>query len=184
MIYIFKKAPRNFRNPFFEFFGLILVIFIMFSGLTFRDFMVRAGANGRLENISIQERVINFGRAEEVIRENFTLGSGLGNYTQKVFDKYPNLKSWEYQPVANIYVLILAELGFVGLILFLTMVGFIFLRLGFNAYGPLSLSLLIMGLFDHWIFSLSFGILLFWLALGLLWKRCFIHELTGSEKIF
>lgn len=184
MIHILKKAPHNFRNPFFEFFGLILVIFIMFSGLTIRDFMVRAGASGRLEDISIKERIINFGRAEEVIKENFALGSGLGNYTQKVFDKYPNLNSWEYQPVANIYFLILAELSFIGLILFLIMVGFIFLRLGFNVFAPLFLSLLMMGLFDHWIFSLSFGILLFWLALGLLWKRCFMHELTGSEKIF
>jgi O-antigen ligase len=184
MILILKRAPQNFRNPFFEFFGLILVIFIMFSGLSIRDFITRAGGSGRLEVMSTQERVVNFGRAEEVIKENFILGSGLGNYTQKVFDKYPNLNSWEYQPVANIYLLILAELGFIGLILFLVIASFNFLRLGFTIYSPLLLSLLALGFLDHWIFSLSFGILLFWFALALVWKRCLIHELTGSEKIF
>lgn len=183
-IIIFKKAPKNFRQPFFEFFGLILIIFIMFSGLTFRDFMVRLEAQGRLENVSLNERIVNFDRTGELVKQNFLFGVGPGNYTQKVFDKYSDLQSWDYQPVANIYLLILAELGFIGLVLLLTMTSFIFLRLGFTIYSPLLTGLLFLGLFDHWLFSLSFGILLFWLALGLLWKRCQIHELTGQEKIF
>ena len=184
VIFIFKKAAKNFRTPFFEFFGLVLIIFVMFSVLTARDFLVRIEARGRLENISVKERMLNFDRGQEIVKKNFLLGVGLGNYSWELFKKYPNLTSWDYQPIANIYLLILAELGLVGLLLFLSMVLFVFLRLGFNVHTPILASLLFVGLFDHWLFSLSFGILLFYLALGLLWKRYQPHEVTGEENIF
>jgi O-antigen ligase len=183
-ILIFRKSPKNFRPPFLDFFGLVLIIFIMFSCFTARDFMARVSAQGRLENISLNQRIVNFDQAQEIVKENFLFGVGIGNYTQQLFNKFPNLDSWDYQPVANIYFLILAELGFIGLVLFLMTVLFGSLRLGFNIFSPLVFSLLTLGLFDHWIFSLSFGILLFWLALGLVWKRRRIHELTGQEDIF
>lgn len=181
---IFKKSAARFRLPFFEFFGLIFIIIIVFSSISLRDLVVRVEGSGRLEAHSLNERVLNFQRGAEIIRENFLLGTGIGNYTLALFEKYPRLSSWDYQPVANIYFLILAEIGLLGLVLFLLIIGFTLLTFGLNIYSPILISLLITGLFDHWLFSLSFGIILLWLALGLVWKRCQKYELTGEERFF
>jgi len=183
-ISIFKKSAVKFRQPFFEFFGLVLVVIIVFSSISLRDLMVRVEGSGRLETRSLNERVLNFQRGEKIIQENPLFGVGVGNYTLALFEKYPHLSSWDYQPIANIYLLVLVEMGLIGFFLFLLMFGFTFLRFGFNIYSPILVSLLVIGFFDHWLFSLPFGIILLWLSLGLVWKRCQKHELTGEESFF
>jgi len=161
--FIFKKNYVNLRTSFFEFFGLILIITLIFSGLSLRDLIVRVEVRGKLENRSVNERIFNFQRSLEIIRDNFPFGVGIGNYTLALYQKYSNLSSWDAQPVASIYFLILSELGIIGLILFFLIIVF---SLKFRVYSLLLMSLLIIGFFDHWLFSLPFGILLFWLAIG------------------
>ncbi len=169
-LFLFKKSFVNFRIPFFEFFGLILIITLIFSIFSLRGLIVRLETKGRLEARSVNERILNFQRGLEIVKENFIFGVGVGNYTSTLAKKYPSLASWDIQPVANIYLLILAELGIIGFLLFLLIIGFTFYCLKFKIYSLYFISPLIIGLFDHWLFSLSFGIILFWLALGLLWK--------------
>ena len=87
------------------------------------------------------------------------------------------LPAEQYQPVHNIYLLIYAETGLFGLIAFL---GFLFAmlfeftrRTGFREPYHVSFilvfgSLLVFGLFDHFLWTIQTGSLLFWLTAGLL----------------
>ena len=55
--------------------------------------------------------------AQKIIAENRLLGVGLGNFTLTLKKKSNNLANYEIQPVHNLYLLIAAELGILGLIL-------------------------------------------------------------------
>lgn len=48
-------------------------------------------------------------------------GVGIGRYTNAVQSLYPNHPAWSYQPVHNIYLLILVELGIVGVSAFIAL---------------------------------------------------------------
>ena len=58
-------------------------------------------------------------KAKEIIKDNWLIGVGIGNYTFALRAKYPEIKVWELQPVHNTYLLILAELGVVGFLFLL-----------------------------------------------------------------
>jgi O-antigen ligase len=106
--------------------------------------------------------------------------------------EYANKPSWYYQPVHNTFLLIWAETGILGL------AGFIGVMLCVMCYllrqseseasvlcdkinrarasiGVLNISILIaltaMMLVDHWYWSLHFGILFFWLLVGVIVKE-------------
>lgn len=86
-------------------------------------------------------------------------GVGLNNFTA-VMDGYgyvPAATRW-LQPVHNIYLLLLAETGLVGVI------GWAYLLAKTRLSKPLLL-LLFLGLFDHWPLTLQQGLLLFFLFL-------------------
>jgi O-antigen ligase len=168
-IFILKKNSFNLSISFLKFFSLVLIVFLIFTLLFFNQVAERFKGKQRLEIRSINERILNFKIGKEIIKENFLFGVGIGNYTLALYQKYPDLKSWDYQPIANSYFLVLAELGFVGLIFFLLILYFS-LSNSINNYWFLITCLLLVGLFDHWLFSLPFGIILFWSTVGLLWK--------------
>jgi len=81
---------------------------------------------------------------------------------------------WEWQPIHNLYLMVSAELGVAGLVIF-----FIFLLWVFavrkspedpfaNRVAVLVLfSLLVFGLFDHFLWDLQAGRLLLWVTIGI-----------------
>ena len=103
------------------------------------------------------------------------LGIGTGAFVWQFLKEIPSLEDWMYQPVHNIYLLVFAEIGIFGFVLLLYFLyqviilkkqsfaqrTFFFLLLGF----------LVMGLFDHYFWSLQQGSLMFWLVLGLVASR-------------
>ena len=87
----------------------------------------------------------------------------------------------EYQPVHNVYVLAFVELGLFGLIVFLSLI----IQVARNSWLELKKHsvnhwvvvysvcfgiMLVLFLFDHYFWTLSTGIMLFWLIVGL-WKK-------------
>ncbi len=140
----------------------------------------RFNADQRLETISLSERNDYLRQAVELFKDSWVVGVGLGNYTQAVFDKINSRWSvWKYQPVHNVYLLAAVELSLIGLValIFLifeiirAMIKNIFLNRYLDRWSLVSsagvLSLLIIGLFDHYLWSLYPGILLWWFSLGL-----------------
>src|SRR3989344_2349854 len=152
----------------------ILILGTFLIGFPRQLFTARLTAQGRLERYSIQERLTSFGQAKEIFKQSPIWGNGLGNYTVALQKIKPNQWVWAYQPVHNWYLLTLGELGVMGLLLLLILL-FHFFKSAGAASRSLLILLLTIGLFDHYLWSLYFGLIFVWLILALTKK----HETTG-----
>ncbi len=168
---------RNIRKN--SLFGSIFVfsVFVFLSLVFWQPFSARILGQGRLETVSYVERVSSLRQAGDIIQERPLLGTGIGNYTVAIKQKDPSyakasegkpaFSGWDLQPPHNIYLLIWAELGLIGLLLFLIFLFYLF-KLFVIRYSLLVLlPLAILGLFDHYLWSLYAGVMLFWLTCGL-----------------
>lgn len=147
---------------------IFLIITGVFSAIFWEPVSTRIVGTERLETKSTGERIGYLTESWEIIKKHPVLGVGLGNYTLAVHNEInPDLRSWEYQPVHNIYLLIIAELGVAGFILWLALMFFI-LRGSFILFSPIIVFVLGAGFFDHYLWTLYFGIILFWLIFGVI----------------
>lgn len=154
------------------FFSLFLTSIIYFS---YQDlFSTRIINGGRLESMSANERSMQFNEFKEIIAEKWFFGTGIGNYTNVLTNNdylENNLKKadWEYQPVHNSFLLLWSESGFMALIFLLAFFISVWKRGYRDGFAWFLLSpLIILMLFDHWFFSLPFGIIFLFFILGLL----------------
>jgi O-antigen ligase len=118
-----------------------------------------------------------------LIKKNWLFGSGIGNYTKTLAVKEPQ-RPWYYlQPVHNTFLLVWAETGIFGLLFFIALLGFLFLQ-SVKKKNILSLSILsilaIIMIFDHYLWSLHFGILFFWIIIGFIYKN--LINVYGESK--
>ena len=146
--------------------ALIMAVLIpVYSSL----FSARASADNYLEQLSLNERMTQYQIAKEIILTHPLLGVGPGLYTFYLAEHYVAPTYGTYQPAHNMSILALAELG---LIMFL---GFVALVVWFAVrtwktnpiYISVLIALLTAGLFDHFLWSLYAGQILFWTILGL-----------------
>ena len=149
-----------------------LVIMVTFTVLTFTYlplFYTRITGTTRLEHKSTIERIDSALQARSIIHDNWLQGVGAGNYTQVIVRAGASPAPTEFryiQPVHNTWLLILAELGAIGLALILVTGYGLLVTFRENSFKssllhttPL-LALLIISLFDHYLWSLSVGLLL------------------------
>ena len=122
---------------------------------------------------AIQLRVLY--NHESLASAHRLLGLGIGNFVPWLMTQDLHLDRGLYQPVHNIYLLIYSEVGPIGLGLFLLFLGLFFWdyyrRIGFRklfnfSFGLIIGSMLVFGLFDHYLWTIQTGRLLFWLVLG------------------
>jgi O-antigen ligase len=154
---------------------LIIIPFFTYQNLV----DTRLYANERLEQKSINERTVYLNEAQLIVKENWFVGTGIGNYTLNIKEDEKN--PYDYQPVHNVFLLILAEAGFFGFASFLALI-FYFAYLGVKntknyLVFPLLFALVLIMLFDHWLWSFHFGIFLFWFCFGIMFrtlsKKCY-----------
>jgi O-antigen ligase len=136
----------------------------------------RISANSRLEKKSINERLTFIQESRELILQKPLLGTGIGNYTSTLIkNKKSTEEIWHFQPVHNVYLLIFSELGAIGFSLFLFIIIFIiwdflesFKKEDTNRviFSVIVMSLLILSLFDHWVWTSHLGIIIFWILLS------------------
>jgi len=74
----------------------------------------RLTAVGRLEQRSVDERVASAGESGSILQQVWWHGLGPGNYTFELEARQPGQRSFYYQPVPNVPLLALAELGLIG----------------------------------------------------------------------
>lgn len=143
---------------------LLAAFFFIFNSLI----LARADATNRLEAISKTERINQISESLTMIKSAPLFGTGLNNYTEKLSGFFPLRSAYQLQPVHNIYLLILSELGFIGLTLFLLLIAAA-LNLRLDKKNILSLSplaaCLAIGLFDHYFWTSYAGLMIFWLSL-------------------
>lgn len=142
-------------------FILILVIFLTNWYLP-GAWQQRILGQGRLENISTQQRLASWQQINWSKPQQLIFGQGLGLNTYQFWQTDQQQKPFEVQPIHNVYLLILAELGLVG-VLFLF---YIFWRYFYRQYqsdylgwGVLVL-LAVIACFDHYLWTSWSGYLL------------------------
>jgi len=155
--------------------ALIFILFSQFQNLV----LTRLSNEARLEIKSNIERVESYQDSWEVINDNWLFGVGIGNYIVEskkleVRSKNYNKQGYFYQPVHNVFLLIWAEIGIFGLLFFIVLLLCVMRQL---CRQPLCVmryalcaAIAAMFMIDHWWWSLHFGVLLFWLVLGLMIK--------------
>lgn len=125
------------------------LIFIPLSFLTYQ---------GSFKISSIYSRLEQYKTSIFLLKESPFLGVGLGNYIPSIlsFEKYMG-STFELQPVHNIFVLVVVELGFVGSFIFLF---FLFKKIKYLKPSPFLLFICLLGISDHFLITLNQGLLL------------------------
>lgn len=155
--------------------AVTLAVAVIFSAL-FSPFIA-----SRFEISSDSQEVeLRLWYAQESVRalgRNLFIGAGVGNFTAYLLTNRPGLESWQYQPAHSLYLLVLAETGVVGFILFILFLWNVlkeyikktrFYSLQSYAVFTLLCGVLLLGVFDHYLWTLQEGRLIFWSSLGIL----------------
>jgi O-antigen ligase len=134
-------------------------------------FLTRTQTQSRLEQKSISERELYLEQAQKVISQNPVLGTGAGNYVLDLQKIIPGQASWYYQPVHNYWLLVWAEIGFLGLLAMIIFWFAAFRKSFKNGLWPIILALFIFSLFDHWLLTQPFGLIIFFGTIGLVFRK-------------
>jgi len=186
-----KKLMKSLKLAF-----LAIILVILVSGAMFWP---QIASRFSLEGQALEERGLYNNIALSMIKKSPLLGVGMGNFVARIGDfSHINLENWQYQPVHNIYFLILAELGIIGLVLFIFLI-FNVLKGAWFSQKSLDVSretsgnslfiihyslfivligFLFIGFFDHYFWTLQQGGLMFWLVLGILCARINVSRET------
>ncbi|MBI5369654.1 O-antigen ligase family protein [Candidatus Uhrbacteria bacterium] len=163
--------------------GAITVFSIAFL---FNDqIFARLTAHGRIETISIIERTSQYADFRDLFLSHPIFGVGAGGYVFALSRVHPGGQAFNYQPVHNAFALVAGELGLVGLAAVLYLI-FCIARLWRTskktAGGIFSLSLgatlIVISLFDHYLFSLWPGLALVVLVIAFIvqWSQTFMEQ--------
>jgi O-antigen ligase len=103
-----------------------------------------------------------------MIKKNLLIGVGIGEFTSNMGDSVPRSSNGILllQPVHNILLLIIAEIGLIGFGLYSILLYFFLKNRKFNLRFVIGLvSIFIIGMFDHYLFSLPQGLVVFFLII-------------------
>src|SRR3989338_3395465 len=99
-----------------RFIGLAFVVAGVAFFVALPAYQVRVSGEGRLEKKSYVERQAFFREGMSGVLEALPIGVGIGHATVKSSRTVPTRPGWDYQPVHNIFLLSLLELGVAGMI--------------------------------------------------------------------
>lgn len=185
-----KPLDKNLQKFLKQFCYQLLVYGVLIVGLIIiyqPVFIARFNINNYLENLSITERQDQMKIVGEVMRKNSLIGVGVGLYTDYLSKNYPRPLYGQYQPAHNIYFLMAAEMGLLGF-LFLAIIYFCLIRIigrRMPIYFAVLAVLIIAGFYDHWLWSLYSGQMVWWavFALGFAKKISTTRILTNSSSV-
>jgi len=180
-IYFILKFFRDgfYKKNIISFVSIFLLL--LFSLLPVLSFVLPR-INMSASEVAVTSRVSYMEMGKKIMKENL-LGVGLKNqvyytYKNNIYNEANMKNSWEWQPIHNLYLLIGSEVGVLGLLSFIIFIlgafikkGLLFLKKDKEEYYiilAIMSSLLIIGLFDHFLYTIDSPALLFWLMIGLL----------------
>ena len=170
---IFLWRISELKKPLKILFG-IFVICYMFFVVCFWPFLSVRFSDLKTGEQAVDLRLFLNEAGLDILKQNPILGAGQGNFVFTLSQKFPDLPAWQFQPVHNIYLLIAAETGLLGLLAFLAFL-FLTLKSAWQKRNDLFVfsllfllyCLLLIGLTDHFLWDLQQGQLLFWMFLGI-----------------
>lgn len=162
--------------------GLITILLAV--GMLHTHIFARFNPALHVEAISIEERVGQYQAFPSVFKIDPIFGVGPGTYIFALEALSKNEPAWNYQPIHNTFLLLLAELGVVGFVAFgyaLFEIARLIFKKRKTTGGIFAVAFLtefmILALFDHYLFSLWPGIVLVATMLALL-----LRGLEDSNK--
>lgn len=168
-INVYKKEDKWVKGRFLMLMIFSLVFFFL-AVLPYKEIVLtRLKVNSRLEQVSLNQRSSQLFEAGKLITKKPLFGIGAGNYVS-LKQSLVNKNEADYvAPVHNTYVLIWAETGLFALASFLFFLLFLARHSRRQRFSlALIASLLVLMMFDHWFFSMPFGILFLFFILGLI----------------
>jgi len=143
----------------------ILTTFFIGNGL-----MLFNNQSFKTNDPSWQERLKQAEISKAMFIKN-PLGVGINNFTLEMEQaNETKLKPWEFQPVHNVYWLILNETGIQGLLLLLSTIMLMLWKYGNSEQNITAMGLLIIASFDHFLGDSFVGIMLIAIVLGFYFK--------------
>ncbi len=133
------------------------------------DLAVRPGSSAQFEERSVNERVVQYREFPSIVGTTMLLGMGLGQYTFERDRLHVVQNAWEHQPLHNVYLLALFEVGILPFLLLMLVFGKrVWIFFTKHARGVfLVAALLPIALYDHYLFSQWAGMVLVAVAFGL-----------------
>jgi O-antigen ligase len=123
-----------------------------------------------LKYTSFVERYQLISATISMVSTSFIFGVGLNNFVIRAKDYLPKVFDFYiFQPVHNVYLLIFAELGMIGFVMFMVFIFHLLLKsLKTNPLVTAAIfQIVLLGFFDHYLFTLQQGQLLFTLFASL-----------------
>jgi len=165
-----RSSPRAWKIFYFSLLGMLAA-----GSLFSQAIFTRFDASERLESLSVSERVNGYEQFDDVFLKNPVTGVGAGGYTAALSVIFPGQSTWAYQPVHNVFLLMLAETGLLGFLVFfgwIISIGTVSLRVlrdprGFFGIGLMGI-LFTLALFDHYLWSLWPGLALSAFVFGMI----------------
>jgi len=192
-IWMWLRRPKRFKAAIF--YNLLMALAIAILAISqYKAVIPRFDFNQPLEQISVTSRLQQWDDFKRIYPKYPILGIGIGQYIPYLQELNKenqgwhyrnNLRGWvynpdnkvsTYEPIHNIFLLILAELGIIGLIIFmLIIISALCLVINVVRYKPLLggtiflawSAILLLGLTDHYVWTLQQGRLLWFVALAL-----------------
>jgi len=193
-----------------------VAISVAFVAVYPNHFYTRTHMETRLEEMSYKDRLWQYKHALNIIPNHLVLGNGIYNYSLYLPEKIVDYKltqpggtinvdydklvvsdlnsraAIDYQPVHNLYLLVWAELGIFGFLIFLGLLAwhfglFVYYRRAvlkdkiLLVYALSFSALLITSLFDHYWWMIWSNQILFWMIIALGVKR--LHYVLGRAVI-
>ncbi len=163
-----EKWLKNFAGWLLVYIAVLLAVFGSATWPVVKT-RLNIGVPSRLEVKSNTERVAGWRQAVEIWQEHKWLGVGLGNYSLVRRLEQPQQPVWQIQPVHNVWLLMWAELGLIGGLWGLAVVGalliYLIRRRHWERLGVMALVLFLMML-DHFWWTLASGLYGWWLIVG------------------
>lgn len=178
-----KSASLVISRSILIMFLLLAILSVFYSGII----NTRLTGGTELEEKSATERMVSMSDAREMIKEHPVLGVGVGNYSLELAEQDPGGSAWSYQPVHNTFLLVWAEIGFMGLMFFVSVLAWVaavLYKRGDHWGLAVLASLMVILTFEHWLWSLHSGVLFFWLVLGVIYTRSTKSQFASRRNKF
>ena len=187
---LIKYFKKNFKNVAIL---VVLIIFIISTILIlWPQINSRTLSDNTEDQYSIEGRKLYAHLSSRLIRDNILFGVGPGLFVYNMANySQSDLEWWQLQPVHNVFLLLMSEHGILGFIAFLAFILCIIRRVKdinlkqednyFNSILFITLlsiliSLSIIMLFDHYLWTIQQGVLCFWLILGLFYASIVLNN--------
>ena len=162
-IFWIRQKRKDFLAPLI----LTMLIGLAFTGIFWPQ--VHSRLQLSTDDEAVAQRVFYAKIAGQSARHHLIRGIGIGQFVPNLMRALPRYPAVVYQPAHSLYLLVLNEMGLPGLIVLLIFLGFWFSAQRGNPYVIVGMTVfLVLGLFDHFFWTLQQGGFVLWGLLGIL----------------